>query len=149
VAAAWTAADVIAFAPEFCDVPIPVIDRTIRLLAGQVPAACWGDNAVLGGVLLTCHYLLVNGAAEYARAQATPASGTVAPGTDKDVTSVTVGSVTVSYGGNSNGGTVNPSRPASTASAMSNGVPAAYASTIYGQQFIDLRKTLFLGVGLV
>lgn len=141
--AAWSAADVVAFAPEFCDVPLPIIDRTIALVSSQVRADCWGDTAKLAGTLLTAHYLLTQGASEYQRA--TTAGATEAA---RDPSSVTVGSVTVSYGSGSNGGKVNPSRASLFGLGLS-GTDALLVTTVYGAEFLRLRNQTFLGASLV
>lgn len=83
----WTAADIIRFAPEFCDVPIPVIDAYSAMADLQLNETTLGGRYKQAGIFLTAHMLAMS-----------PPSGATASNTSAGpVTSQTVGEVSVSY----------------------------------------------------
>jgi len=125
--ALWTAADVITFAPEFCDVPIPVIDKFIAAADLQI-GDCWGDRATYAGVLLTAHMLTVS--------KVKDGSGAGGSGAGP-VQSVTVGQVSVTYGS----GIVS--------SALSRGLSAGLAGSSYGIEFDRLSQLMAAGAAVV
>lgn len=125
--ALWTAADVIAFAPEFCDVPIPVIDRFISIADLQV-GDCWGDRARYAGVLLTAHMLTVN--------KVKDGSGAGGAGAGP-IQGITVGQVSVTYAS----GVVS--------SALARGLSAGLAASSYGLEFDRLSQLMAAGAAVV
>jgi len=88
--AEWSAIDVINFAPEFCGLAIPVIDRFIAMAALEVCDDTYGDRAKYAGILLTAHLLSVMGAKN------SDGAGGSAAG---PVSGITVGQVSVNYEG--------------------------------------------------
>lgn len=125
--ALWTAADVIAFAPEFCDVPIPVIDKFIMMADLQV-GDCWGDRAKYAGILLTAHMLTVHKVKESGGAGGSGAG---------PVQSVSVGQVSVTYAS----GVVS--------SALGRGLSAGLAASAYGVEFDRLSQLMAAGATVV
>lgn len=115
--ALWTAADVIAYAPEFCDVAIPLIDKFIMLADGQIAVDCWGSRAKHAGILLTAHMLSVH------RVKDAGGAGGAGVG---PISSISVGQVSVDYG------------TSVISSALSRGLDASLSQSVYGLEFSRL-----------
>ena len=121
--ALWTAADVITFAPEFVNVPIPLINKFIGLADLQI-GDLWGDRARHAGILLTAHLMTVHKIKDTGGAAGTG----VGP-----VQSITVGQVSVSY----------------NAGAVTSGVAAGFSASAYGVEFDRLSRLLVAGIAVV
>lgn len=126
--ALWTAADVIAFAPEFGEVAIPVIDKFIMMADLQV-GDLWGDRAKYAGILLTAHMLTVHKVKETSGGAGGSAAG--------PVQSVQVGQVTVSYASGL------------LSSALNRGLSAGLAGSAYGVEFDRLSQLMAAGAAVV
>jgi len=120
-----TAAEVLAFAPEFCGVPIPVIEKFIMLADGQI-GELWGSRAKHAEILLTAHMLSVSKVKDGGAGAGGGAVG--------GVSGVTVGQVSVQYAGVSGAG---------------GSVDASLAASSYGVEFNRLAMLAAAGVAVV